>query len=93
MNLQFLSLLLCCNCTLQMPHCVIAVLLYVFNSMLSFLIVANCSFAALGNNFLYMCKGIMFQALPVSPLYDTIIEASFDNVFGFAVITKCLFLK
>ena len=61
--------------------------------MLSFLVAANCSFVVLGNNLLCLCEGIMFPSLPVSNSYGTIIKASFDGVFRFAVITKCLLLK
>ena len=32
----------------------------------------------------------MFLSLPVSTLYRTIIEAQFDDVFKFAVATKCV---
>ena len=64
-----------------------------FNWMILILVTASCSFADLGNNLLYKCKGIMFPSLPVSTLYGTIIETWFDNVFRFAVITNYLLLK
>ena len=53
-NLQIFCLLLYSNFTLNMLNCVIVVLLYVFNFMLCSLVAANCSFVALGNNFLYV---------------------------------------
>ena len=58
-----------------MPNCVTVVLLYVFYLIFEFLAAAICSFGALGNNLLYMCKGIMFPSLPVSTLYSTVILA------------------
>ena len=74
-------------------RCVIVVLLYVFNWIFVFLVATNCSFVALWNDFLYMCKGMMFPLLPVSTLYGSIILTLFDNVFRFVVITECLLLK
>ena len=82
----FLCLLLCSIFTLHMPNYVI-VLLHVFNRMFLFLVAANCSFDTLGNNFLCICKGIMFLSMPVSTLYSNIIRTWFDDVFRFAVIT------
>ena len=92
-NLHVFSSLLCSMFTLHMPHCVIIFKFYVFNLMFLILVTTNCSFVAKGNNLLYKCKGIMFQSLPVSTLYGTIIETGFDNVFIFAVTTDHLLLK
>ena len=61
--------------------------------MLLFLVATNCSFVAIGNNFLYMCKGIMFPSLPVSTMHGTLTETWFDCVFRFAVIIKYLLMK
>ena len=58
-----------------------------------FLVATNCSFVALGNNFLYIYNCIMFPSLPVSTLYATVIMALFDDVFRFAVIMEWLVLK
>ena len=57
-NLHIFCLLLCCVFTLYMPYCLTVVLLYVFNWMFLFLVAANCSSVAIGNNLLYLWKGI-----------------------------------
>ena len=79
-NVHIFCLLLCSIFTLHLPNCVIIVLSYVFNWMLLFLVVADCSFVALGNSLVHKCKGIMFLSLPVSTLYGTTIETWLDNV-------------
>ena len=90
---HILSLLLCSIFTLHMPNVVIVVLLYIFNRVFLLLVATNCSFVALGNNVLYMCKHIMFPSLPVSTLYGTIILTRFGDVFRFTLITEHLLLK
>ena len=92
-TLYIFCLLFCSIFILHASNCVIIVLLYVFNWMFLVLITANCSFVALGNNPLYMCKGFMFPSLPVSTLHHTIIETWFDNFLRFFVITDHLLLK
>ena len=77
----------------NMPNCVAIILWCVFNWMFLSLVATNCSFVVLGNNLLYMYKGIMFPSLPVSTLYGIIIEIWFDDVFRFAVFTNHLLLK
>ena len=42
---------LCSTCTVHVPNWVIVVLLHIFNNIFLFLVVANCSFVALGSNF------------------------------------------
>ena len=64
-----------------------------FNWMSLFLVATNCSSVVIGNNFLYMCKGIMFLSLPVSTLYSTIFQTWFNDVFRIAVINEHLLLK
>ena len=47
----------------------------------------------LGYNFLNILNVIMFQSLPISTLYDTIMAALLDDVFKFAIIAEYLELK
>ena len=77
-RVQIFSLSLCNSFTLQMPKCVIVVQLYIFNFLFIFLVVANCSIAALGNNFLNIYNGFMSPPLPVSTLYGTDVITVFD---------------
>ena len=65
--LHILCLLSCSNFSVHMPNCVIVVWLYVFSLMFVFLVAANCSIVAWGNNFLYMYKCIIFPFYPCQP--------------------------
>ena len=47
--------------TLHMPNCVNVVLLNVFNWVFLFLVATNCSFVAIGDNLLCMCKALCFH--------------------------------
>ena len=69
-KLQIFSLLLWSI----LPFLYLIVLLlfsYVLVGLFVSLVAANCSFLALGNNFLYICNGIIFSSLSVSTLYVT----------------------
>ena len=69
-----LSLLLHSIFTLHMPNCVTVAQLYVKNLIFVSPVAANCSIVTLGNNFLYMYTGIIFQSLPMSTLYGTMFK-------------------
>ena len=51
-----------------------------FSFIFVFLVAANCSLVALGNNILSIYNDIMFPSLLVTTLYDTIIMILFDDV-------------
>ena len=61
--------------------------------ILSLSVAANCSLFILGNNYLYMCYGMMVPSLLASTLYGTITLFMPANVFNFAVITNQFFIK
>ena len=61
--------------------------------MFLFVVASNCSFATLGNNLLYMCKGIMFHSLLVSTLYGTIIETWFNDVLDLILLLAIYYWK
>ena len=60
-NLHILFLFLCSIFTVHVPNWVIVVLLYIFNCIFTIFVAANCSLVILGNNFLYMCNGVMLN--------------------------------
>ena len=73
-NLHVLCLLLCSVFTFTYAQLCWYSSVMCFNGIFLFLVTANCSFVALGNNLLCKCRGIIFPLLPVSTLYGTIIE-------------------
>ena len=85
-NTILFCLLLCPISTLHEPNCVIVVQLYVFSGIFVVLVVTNCSFSALGNNFLYICNGIMYLSLPVSTLCHPVILTWFYDIIKFLLL-------
>ena len=57
---------------MQVPNCVMTVLLYVFNFMCLLMVFLSLAPVTLGNNFLNMCQGIMLPSLPISILYGIV---------------------
>ena len=57
------------------------------------MVATNCPLVILGNNFLYMCNGMMLSSLPVPNLYGTITLFMPADIFNFAVISKQFLLK
>ena len=66
MKLHILCLLLHSNFTLHIPQLCYCCLVICFSLMFVFLVAANCSIVALGNNFFYMYNGTIFPSLPIS---------------------------
>ena len=76
-----------------MPNFVTIFQFHVFSWIFVFLVAANCSFPAIGNNLLYTYDDIMSPSLSLSTLYGTVITNLSDDDFRFAVIMEWLLLK
>ena len=84
-----------CYCFLFLLNiCPYVLLLFCFMSLIGcflILVATSCPFVALGNNFLFMCKGIMFPSLPVSTLNGNIISTWSDNVSHFLLLLNACY--